>query len=158
MQTSTFPAQPKTNRLPWAGFLLALVGFVSYLFVFYRFPVTRDVPWVSFLLFAAALACAAAGLRRAYGRPPAYRGRISASILAALSVAIVALFCYGVFAGSRNLPASAGSPRVGQQAPGFTLPDSTGRQVSLAALLSQPMGAAARRPKGVLLVFYRGYW
>src|SRR5689334_9694962 len=151
-------AERKSNRLPWAGLLLALVGFLSYLFVFYRFPVTRDVPWVSFLLFAAALACVAVGLRRAFARPPAYRGRVSAPILAALSVAIVAFFCYGVFAGSRDLPASAGAPKVGQKAPAFTLPDSTGRQVSLAALLAEPFGAAARPPKGVLLVFYRGYW
>ncbi len=156
MTTSTPTATRQRNWLPWGGFALALVGFLSYLFVFYRFPVTRDVPWVSFLLFAAGLACAFRGLRRAYARPPAYRGRVSAPILALLSVAIVAFFCYGVFAGSRDLPASAAAPKVGEKAPGFTLSDSTGRQVSLAALLSEPLGAAP--PKGVLLVFYRGYW
>jgi len=157
MTTSTSVTR-QTNWLPWAGFLLALVGFVSYLFVFYRFPVTRDVPWVSLLLFAAGLACAVAGLRRAYGRPPAYRGRVSAPILAALSVAIVAFFCYGVFAGSRDLPASAGAPKVGQKAPDLALQDSTGRQVTLADLLKEPFGTPPRPPKGALLVFYRGYW
>jgi len=155
METTT---HRQSNRLPWAGFLLALLGFLSYLFVFYRFPVTRDVPWVSFLLFAAALACAVVGLRRAFARPPAYRGRVSAPILAALSVAIVAFFCYGVFAGSRDLPASSGAPKVGQKAPELALPDSTGRQVTLADLLKEPVGTPPRPPKGVLLVFYRGYW
>ena len=39
--------------------------------------------------------------------------------------------------------------RVGQTAPGFTLPDAAGRSVSLAALV-------ARGP--VVLSFYRGRW
>jgi hypothetical protein len=158
MTTSTPIATRQRNWLPWGGFVLALIGFLSYLFVFYRFPVTRDVPWVSFLLFAAGLACVVLGLRRAYARPPAYRGRVSAPILALLSVAIVAFFCYGVFAGSRDLPASSGAPKVGQKAPDLTLSDSTGHPVSLAALLSEPFGVAAHPPRGVLLVFYRGYW
>jgi len=63
-----------------------------------------------------------------------------------------------VLVGSKNLPASLGAPKVGQRAPDFTLPDASGRQVSLAQLLAEPVGAAARRPQGVLLVFYRGYW
>jgi len=42
----------------------------------------------------------------------------------------------------------AASPKVGQQAPDFTLLDQNGKSVSL---------AAARGQKAVL-VFYRGYW
>lgn len=158
MQSGTSIPERKSNRLPWAGLLLALVGFLSYLFFFYRFPVTRDVPWVSFLLFAAALACAIVGLRRAFACPPAYRGKVSAPILAVLSAAIVAFFCYGVFAGSRDLPASPGAPKVGQKAPDLALSDSAGRQMTLADLLKEPIGTPPRPPKGVLLVFYRGYW
>jgi len=152
------PVERKANWLPWAGFLLSLVAAFSYPLFFYRFPVTRDVPWVSFLLFGLALVLLLVGLRRAFARPPAYRGRISAPILTVLSVALLALFSYGVLVGSKNLPASASAPKVGQKAPDFTLPDTSGRQVSLAQLLTEPVGAAARRPQGVLLVFYRGYW
>ena len=36
----------------WAGFLFCLLGFASYPFVFAKFPITRDVPWANFLLFA----------------------------------------------------------------------------------------------------------
>jgi len=40
--------------------------------------------------------------------------------------------------------------------PPFSLPDATGKQVSLTELLTAPVNGSA--PKGVLLVFYRGYW
>jgi hypothetical protein len=158
MQTDPSPVTRKANWLPWVGLLLSVVAALSYPLVFYRFPVTRDVPWVSFLLFGLALAALAVGLKRAFARQPAYRGKISAPILTVLSVALLALFSFGVLVGSKNLPASLGAPKVGQKAPDFTLPDASGRQVSLAQLLAEPVGAAARRPQGVLLVFYRGYW
>jgi cytochrome oxidase Cu insertion factor (SCO1/SenC/PrrC family) len=41
-----------------------------------------------------------------------------------------------------------GPPKIGQQAPTFTLRDQNGKRVSLA-------GAAGTK---VVLVFYRGYW
>ena len=45
---------------------------------------------------------------------------------------------------------------LGTQAPDFSLPDTSGKQVSLNELLTTPINGNA--PKGVLLVFYRGYW
>jgi peroxiredoxin len=39
---------------------------------------------------------------------------------------------------------------VGQKAPAFALPDTNNRTVALADVLSQS--------RGVVLVFYRGYW
>jgi len=158
MQRDASALKPKPNWLPWAGFVLSAVAFASYFAFFYRFPVTRDVPWVSFLLFAAAAVLLVAGLRRALARPPAYRGKIAGPILTALSVAIFAFFCLAVFVAFGRLPASHGSPAVGQKAPAFALPDTAGRPVSLAELLATPVGGARRIPKGVLLVFYRGYW
>jgi hypothetical protein len=149
------------NGLLWAGFLLSLVAFVSYPLLFFRYPITRDVPWVNFLLFGAAAVLLAVGLRRAFLPAPTHRGRIAGPILTALSVAVIALFCFGVLVGSRRLPASPGAPKVGQQAPEFTLPDTGGRAVSLSGLLAAPMGArngTPQLPRGVLLVFYRGYW
>ena len=50
------PAVAKLNwnwRI-WAGFLVAVAAFLSYLTIFIRFPITRNVPWVNWLLFALA--------------------------------------------------------------------------------------------------------
>ena len=39
------------NSLIWAGFGFTLVAAISYVPIFVRYPVTRDVPWVNLLLF-----------------------------------------------------------------------------------------------------------
>jgi peroxiredoxin len=54
------------------------------------------------------------------------------------------------------IPASKGAPQVGQRAAEFTLPDTTNKQVSLNELMTAPINGKA--PRGVLLIFYRGYW
>lgn len=125
--------------------MLSVVAFFSYPFFFYRFPVTRDVPWVSFLLFAIAIVLLVAGVRRAPGR------KIGAIVVAILGAGVAVLFTLGVTIGSR-LPTGANVPAVGAKAPDFTLLDTNRKPVSLAQLLAEPGS------KGVLLVFYRGYW
>lgn len=144
------------NWLLWAGFLLALVAFISYLFVFVNFPITRNIPWLNLLLFALAGVLLVAGLQRAYRRPERYRGKIAGPVLATISVLIAGLFIFQIFVLGRQIPASKGAPQVGAKAPDFTLLDTNSKQVSLAALLNSPIQGA--QPKGVLLVFYRGYW
>src|SRR5687767_4347155 len=113
----------------WVGFLLVLVGLVSYIPFFALFPITRDFPWVNLLLFVVGGALLFIGLRRAFGQPETYRGKVSGSILTALSVLGVGFFCFGMFYHARQLPASAASSRVGQKAPDFTLSDQNGKQV-----------------------------
>ena len=133
------------NRsLLWSGLALTVIAFLSYPFIFVRWPVTRDVPWANALLFLIAIALLLLAVRRA----PAGR-RVWPSIAAALGIAIGALFAVGIVVGSR-LPSSPNAPKVGQRAPELTLPDTNGRPVSLAQLIDGQ--------KGVLLVFYRGYW
>jgi hypothetical protein len=149
--------QHRRNWHLWAGFALCLVGFAS-LPVFARFPATRDVPWVNFLLFGTGLALLFVGLRRAFVQPQQYRGKIAGPILGTLSIVIVALFCFVVFYQTRQLPASTGAPKVGEKAPEFVLPDTSNKPVSLSSLLSTPSVDSQTFPKGVVLVFYRGYW
>ncbi len=127
----------------WTGLLLAIAAFVSYFAVFAKFPITRDVPWASFVLFAIALALLIVGWRRA-------AKKLVPSIVATLGLLVIGAFTYTVTVGSKNLPGSASAPAVGEKAPEFTLADTNGRPVSLSSLLSGS--------NGVLLIFYRGYW
>lgn len=145
----------RRNLLPLAGFLVCVVAFLSYFLFFYRFPVTRDLPWTSWLIFALGLGLLVAGLARPFRRPEVYRGRILGPVLAALSVAVLGLFLFVTVVGTRQIPAASGAPKVGEKAPDFVLPDSEGRPVRLYDLL----GPASGNPGSwVLLIFYRGYW
>lgn len=136
------------NLSLWFGFAVVLVGLFSYQ-LFAQFPITRDFPWANLLLISIGLVLLAVGLFRAFGRPQMYRGKIAGSIATAISVCLVAFFCYIIFYVLRQVPASLEAPRVGEKAPAFTLSDQSGKQTALADLLS---------PNGAVLIFYRGYW
>jgi hypothetical protein len=142
----------------WVGFVLTIAAFLSYFFVFVLFPITRDFPWANLLIFVVALVLLFTGVRRGFARdrPHPTRSKIVASIVATLSVVILGLFVFTIFVVGRWLPASKGAPQMGQRAPDFSLPDTNGNQVSLIDLLTTPVNGSA--PRGVLLVFYRGYW
>jgi drug/metabolite transporter (DMT)-like permease len=136
------------NLPVWLGFVFVLGGAFSYEYLL-QFPITRDFPWLNFLLIGIGLALLALGLFRAFGNPRAYRGKVAGSILAVISVCLVAFFSYVIFYVLHQVPPSAQAPRIGEKAPGFKLPDQNGRQIALADLLS---------PNGAVLIFYRGHW
>ncbi len=140
----------RRNFLHWAGFAIVLVAIVSYLPFFAIFPATRDIPWANYLLFLIGGVLLAAGLKRAFGDSEHYGGKISGSILAVLSAALFAFFAAGVTHFSKMIPAAEGAPGVGQKAPAFALLDTSGKQVTSADLL--------KSHRGVVLIFYRGYW
>jgi hypothetical protein len=140
----------------WAGFLLTFGGLLSFPLFFVRFPATRDVPWVNFLLAALALVFLGIGLKRAFQPGRSKLAKVVGSVLATLSIAAVGLFLYSFFIMAKQLPASRSAPEVGQRAPDFTLNDTSEKPVALSDLLSTPVNGS--KPKGVLLVFYRGYW
>lgn len=141
-----------------AGFLLCLAAFVSYLFIFAKYPVTRDIPWANFLLFGVGGVLLVVGLQRAFGQAQQYRGKVTGPIVATLSLLALGFFCYIVFYMTKQLPPPSSALRVGQKAPEFVLPDANSNPVALSSLLSAPMSGLQTPPKGVLLVFYRGYW
>ena len=142
----------------WVGFLLTLAAFLTYFFVFIWFPSTRDFPWANLLLFLIAGVLLFMGLRRGFAadRPHPTRSKIVSSLVSAFSLVVFGVFVFTIFVAGSRLPASKGAPQVGQRAPDFTLPDTSGKPVSLNELLTTPINGNA--PKGVLLVFYRGYW
>jgi hypothetical protein len=142
----------------WAGFLLTLFAAFSYFAFFVWFPVTRDFPWANLLLFLLAAVLLVVGVRRGFARDRVRPklSKVVTSIVTTLSALVFAFFIFAVFIAARWLPASTGAPHVGQKVPEFTLSDSNNRQVSLNQLLSEPLDG--KTPKGVLLVFYRGWW
>lgn len=132
-----------------AGFAVTVFAFLSYYFIFVRWPLTRDFPWANLLLFAVGLGLAALGAVRAYRQPERYRGRVRGPFWAAFGVLIFGAFLFLNFWFSRQMPAAANAPAVGQPAPDFTLPDAEGKPVTMSSLHSN---------KWALLIFYRGYW
>ena len=146
----------KINWQIWTGFLLSLAAGFSYEFLFVRWPITRDFPWANLLLFAIAMVLLFLGLRRAFKPDKRIVSKIFSSLAAALGVLMLAGLLFAVFVFGRWLPESVGAAQVGQKAPDFSLTDSNNQPVTLAQLLSKPINN--RPPKGVLLIFYRGYW
>jgi len=138
----------KWNWPIWIGFIVAVGGLFSYEF-FAQFPVTRDFPWATLVLFGVGAVLVIVGLFRAFGRPQLYRGKIFGSIFTLITALLFAFFAYEIFYVLRQVPLSAQAPRVGQRAPSFSLPDQNGKEVALNDLLS---------PNGAVLIFYRGHW
>jgi hypothetical protein len=150
------PVARRRNWLLLAGFLLALFAFFSYFLVFVNFPLTRNFPWANLLVFVVAEALLAMGIVRAFRQAGVYRGKVLGPVLSGLSTLILAAFIFVVLILARRLPQSLNAPHVGTKAPEFTLLDTSNKPVALTGLLAAPMDGAP--PKGVLLVFYRGYW
>ena len=105
------------------------------------------------------------GVRRAFAPDRRRLSKIVASLLTAFSVLILGMFIFVAFIAARWLPPSTGAPQVNQKAPAFELVDTNNKPISLTELLLQPMQSVppavvggSHAPKGVLLIFYRGYW
>ena len=150
--------ESRRNLDAWWGLLLASAAMLCNVVFFVNPPVQRTIPWLSLLLAVSALIFLARGIKRVFGRPRIYRGRILSAIVAAPSLLLVSLVLITFFH-ARAMPTSAAAPRVGQRALDFTLTDTRGQPVSFDQLFApaadDPQHTA---PKEVLLIFYRGYW
>jgi hypothetical protein len=145
----------KFNWQLLAAFLISIVALLSYPFFFVRWPITRDFPWASLLLFGIAFLLLIVGLRRAFAPDRSRLSKAAGISATVLTTAVLVVFVFSIFILARQLPASSGAPQVGQKAPDFTLTDANGQTVSLADLRAPQSGNAKN---GVLLIFYRGYW
>lgn len=142
----------------WAGFGLSIGALATYVFFVNE---TRAVFWPALLLFAVAAVLLVSGLKRRSRQPELYRGKILGPVLTTVSILIFGLYGFVVYQVSRVFPDAKNAPQIGQRAPEFSLVDATGRNFTLAQLLSTPMtnsGGTSRATKGVLVFFYRGYW
>ena len=149
----------------WLGFIISVFAFLSYPLIFINWPPTRDFPWANIALFVVAAILLFVGVRRAFAPDRRRLSKIVASLLTAFSVLILGMFIFVAFIAARWLPPSTGAPQVNQKAPAFELVDTNNKPISLTELLLQPMqsvppavAGGSHAPKGVLLIFYRGYW
>lgn len=146
----------KINWQIWTGFVLSLFAGISYPLLFVRWPITREPPWANLVLFAIALVLLFLGLRRAFKPDKRIASKIFSSLAAVFGLVLLAGLLFMIYVMGSWLPASTGAPQVGQKAPDFTLTDSNDKPVALAQLLTEPINN--KPPRGVLLIFYRGYW
>jgi hypothetical protein len=150
----------KINWQILAGFVLSAFAMISYPLIFAAWPITRDLPWANFVLFAVAAVLLILGIRRGFRAGGGLASKIGAASLSLVSVAIFALFIFIAFIGAKWLPSSEAAPQVGQKSPDISLSDVNGKQVTLNELLSTPISTPNGDVpvRGVLLIFYRGYW
>jgi uncharacterized membrane protein YhdT len=150
------PVQRRRNHLLWVGALLMIVAILSNALFFVQVPGQRLLPWLNLLCFIVPLVMVTLGLRRAISQPEVYRGKTAGWILTGLSVFLFGFSVFALYA-SRNIPDPSHAPKIGQKAPDFVLPDTTGKPIWLHDLLAGGTENGAPQ-KAVLLIFYRGYW
>ena len=131
----------RATPLAVASLLLAIGAPLAYGQLL-RVPLVRNHPGAYVMAFALALGLAVVALTRGRGR------RWPAWIALGVSGLLLIAGSWFNLVGAR-VPATTTVLRIGEPAPDFTLPDATGRPVSLAEF---------RGKKPVVLVFYRGYW
>ena len=155
----------KLNWPAWLGLILCIFGLLSYPFIFVNWPVTRDFPWANLLIFAGAFLLLIIGIRRAFSPGRRVLSKVVGVTTATLGVLMLALFVFAAFIAARQLPPSSKAPQTRQKAPDFTLVDTNNQPISLADLRARPIPSnraemvnSSRSPRGVLLIFYRGYW
>jgi len=154
----TEAAKLRWNTVPMWALLLAIVALLTNVAFFVSVPLQSALSWVSLTLAVVALIVMVTGVRRAIVQSQVYRGKVLSIVLAVVTLTVAGLNISGFF-GARALPGAASSPQVGQQAPDFTVRDSSGLPTSLDSLFVPAPGApASDAPKAVLLIFYRGYW
>lgn len=147
----------RTNSALWYGLLITLLGIGTEFLYFLRPPrsITHVLPWINLVVPAVCLIFLAIGLTRAFREQAVYGGKIWGSIITVIALLILAGNVM-LFRLTRDVPKSAGAPKVGQRLAEFTLPDSSGRQTTLSQLFAASADGAP--PRAVLLIFYRGYW
>ena len=134
------------NHATWIALLLAIVGLLSYFTFVYQWPITRDVPWVNYLILLLAVALAVLGVRRAW--PHGGFRRTLSLVGAVFTFALAALLPLYALVISAQMPDTELGLGIGAEIPGVSLTNQNGREIQLAELASEPL----------VVVFYRGHW
>src|SRR5579863_7437983 len=97
--------QDRTNSAPWWGLLFALASVGCNAAFFINAPLQAVVPWLSLLFAAVALMFLFIGLRRAFGQPQVYRGKVLSVVLTVIALLPTALTVFA-FVGMRKVPSA----------------------------------------------------
>lgn len=130
-----------SGRLATLSVVIAFGAVAAYALLL-RVAIVRNHPEGYVVAFAVATALAGLAVARARAR------RWPAWLALGLSGLLLVAGAWFNFVAAR-VPGAPTALRVGERPPDFTLPDATGRPVSLADY---------RGKKPVVLIFYRGYW
>ena len=130
-----------STRLAVLGLAIAIGALAAYPLLL-RVAIVRNHPEGYVVAFALATALSVVAVARARSR------RWPACIALAISSLLLIGGGWFNFVGAR-VPNTPTALHVGERPPDFTLPDASGRPVSLADY---------RGKKPVVIVFYRGYW
>ena len=135
------------RHLAWVGFLITLIGVLSYFMVFAMIPGTRDIPWVNLPLVLLGGFLAVRGTLGWRQREGALR-RWLTMLSGVLSIALVALFVSYIFLLSYQVPEPSDKASTMAEAIDFSLPDTQGNNVSLTDFPD----------RRIVISFFRGYW
>ena len=130
-----------STRLAVLSPLVALGAIAAYVLLF-RVAIVRNHPEAYVVAFAVATGLAMLAVMRAQQRR--WRAWLA---LGFSSLLLIGGAWFNLVAA--RVPDTPTALRVGERAPDFTLPDASGRPVTLADY---------RGKKPVVIVFYRGYW
>jgi hypothetical protein len=130
-----------SGKLAVLSILVAIAAIAAYVLLI-RIPLVRNHPEGYVIAFALSTVLAALAVARAQTR------RWPAWLALGLSSLLLVGGAWFNFVAAR-VPDTPTALRVGEPPPDFTLPDASGRPVSLVDYRGQ---------KPVVLVFYRGYW
>jgi len=150
--SATSPAIDKPQRWPkyavWVGFVITLVGALSYFMYFAQFAGLRDFPVLNLPIVFLGLILSGAGCWGVFRQGRSALGKGLAGVGFLLTLGLAGLFNFYIFSMSYGLPESPQATATEKPAPDFTLLDHNGQSVSLSDF----------RGRKVVLVFYRGYW
>ncbi len=144
---NTLTAANRRHRLGCLGLALVLVGILSYFLFFYRFPSTRDLPWLNLLIIGLGVAFAWKGFRAGRPQAPAWRPGLR-SLLFFVSLSLSGLFVYYIFYLSYQIPPPSAVTTSLKTPAGFVLRNHQNRPVALSDFRGRPL----------IISFYRGHW
>lgn len=119
---------------------------LSYFFVFAQWPLTRDIPWVNYIILLLALGLTGYGVANVWAK--GLGSKIASITSLFFSAAFPVLFIGYVFGLSNQLPSAEQAVSTGNALPDLVLTGDDGEPINVADVAQDKL----------ILVFFRGHW